>query len=69
MGHPVITAREANDAAAPGDFFRQLQRGFYRICAGRAGELQAIFFALAWQQGEQVFRELVFQRSRQIERM
>ncbi|MNR30070.1 hypothetical protein D3C85_1475010 [compost metagenome] len=69
MGHPVITAREANDAAATGDFFRQFQRGFYRIGTGWAGELQTIFFALAWQQGEQVFRELVFQRSRQIERM
>ena len=60
MRHTVITAREADHAGATGVLFRQLQRGFYRICTRRATELQAIFFALAWQQREQVFREAIF---------
>ena len=60
VGHAVIAAGEADHARTAGVLFRQLQRGFHRIGAGRAAELQAIFFAFARQQREQVIGETIF---------
>ncbi|MNJ74117.1 hypothetical protein D3C77_710040 [compost metagenome] len=48
MGHAVVTAGEADHAGTAGMLFRQFQCGFYRICARRATELQAVFLALTW---------------------
>ncbi|SVK54484.1 Uncharacterised protein [Acinetobacter baumannii] len=47
VGHAVVAAGEADHAGTAGVFFRQLQRGFHRIGAGRAAELQAVPFAFA----------------------
>ncbi len=69
VGHAVVAAGEADHAGTAGVFFRQLQRGFHRIGAGRAAELQAIPFAFARQQREQVIGETIFQRGREIESM
>ena len=60
VGHPMVAAGEADHGRTAGVFFRQLQRRFHGVSAGRTGELQAVFFAFARQQGKQVFREAIF---------
>ena len=50
MGHAVVSTGEADHTGTAGHFFRQLQRRFNGIRAGRAGELQAVLFALTRQQ-------------------
>ncbi len=59
VGHPAIAAGEAYHRGTTGAFFRQLQRGFHGVSAGRAGELQAVFFPFARQAREQVFGEAI----------
>ena len=60
MGHPVIAAGEADHRRTASVFFRQFQRGFHGVSAGRTGELQAILFPFARQAREQVFGETIF---------
>ncbi|CRP56146.1 hypothetical protein PAERUG_P6_East_of_England_6_IMP_1_03_09_02483 [Pseudomonas aeruginosa] len=68
LAHAVVAALERQDGAAPGGGAYQFQRGFHRVGAGRAAELDLrLGGQRRRQQAEQVLDELVLHRGGQVE--
>ncbi|KWV85210.1 hypothetical protein PFLmoz3_05154 [Pseudomonas fluorescens] len=70
LAHAVIAALERQHGAAPGSSAHQLQRGFHRISAGGAAELDFRFSRqFRREQTEQVLHELILDRRSQVQGM